>query len=169
MLGSGINLIWCHFYSCLLSNWLFAEKFSNCSNSLNFEAKINCNTFKPNVPKWRKTCTELKFDLLHFNGPQSHILSGDTFEGPCTKNNFVSEFLPTYVCYVGDHLGQAVFAVLDSVVAGVPLLLLGSLPLLHRQHRHAGVFTGPILRPDWLCEDGWRGCEVKRPQHNLQK
>ena len=83
MLGSGINLIWCHFYSCLLSNWLFAENFSNCSNSLNFEAKINCNTIKPNVPKWRKTCTGLTYDLLHFYGPQSHILSGDTFEGPC--------------------------------------------------------------------------------------
>ena len=85
MLGSGISLIWCHFYSCLLSNWLFAAKFSNCSNSLNFEAKINCNTIKPNVPKWRKTCTGLKFDLLHFCGPQSHLLSGDTFEGPCTS------------------------------------------------------------------------------------
>ena len=86
MLGNGISLIWCHFYSCyscLLSKCLFAEKFSNCSNSLNFEAKINCNTIKPNVPKWRKTCTELKYDLPHFYGPQSHILSGDTFEGPC--------------------------------------------------------------------------------------
>ena len=60
-----------------------SQKFSNCSNSLNFEAKINCNTIKPNVPKWRKTCTGLKFDLLHFYGPQSHILSGDTFDGPC--------------------------------------------------------------------------------------
>ena len=86
MLGNGISLIWCHFYSCLLSNWLFTEKFSNCSNSLNFEAKINCNTIKPNVPKWRKTCTGLKFDWLHFYGPQSHILSGDTFEGPCTMS-----------------------------------------------------------------------------------
>ena len=86
MLGNGISLIWCHFYSCLLSNWLFAEKFSNCSNSLNFEAKINCNTIKSNVPKWRKTCTGLKFDLLHFYGPQSHLLSGGTFEGPCTYN-----------------------------------------------------------------------------------
>ena len=85
-----------------------------------------------------------------------------------TKINFVSKFLPTYICYVGDHLGQAVFAV--AVFAGVPLLLLlGPLPLLHLQHRHAGVCTGPLLCPDWLCEDGWRGCEVKRPQHNLQK
>ena len=67
---------------CFL-NWIFAAIFSNCSNSLNFEAKINCNTIKPNVPKWRKTCTGLKFDLLHFYGPQSHILSGGNLWGPC--------------------------------------------------------------------------------------
>ena len=66
----------------------------------------------------------------------------------------MSEFLPTYICYVGDHHGQAVFAALDYVVvAGVPLLLLGPLPRLHLQHRHAGVCTGPLLCPDWLCED----------------
>ena len=64
-------------------NWLFAAQFSNCSNSLNFEAKINCNTIKTNVPKWRKTCTGLKFDWLNFYGPQSHILLLDHFEGPC--------------------------------------------------------------------------------------
>ena len=50
-----------------------SQKTSNCSNSLNFEAKIKCNTIKPNVPKWRKTCTGLKFDLLNFYGPQSNI------------------------------------------------------------------------------------------------
>ena len=83
MLGSSISLIWCHFYSCLLSNWLFAEKFSNCSYTLTFEAKINCNTIKQNVPKWRLTCTGLKFDLLYFYGPQSHILSGGNIWGPC--------------------------------------------------------------------------------------
>ena len=43
-----------------------SQNISNCSNSLNFEAKIICNTIKPNVPKWRKTCTGLKFDLLNF-------------------------------------------------------------------------------------------------------
>ena len=62
MLGNGISLIWSHFYSCLLSNRLFAKQFSNFSNSLNFEAKINCNTSKPNVPKCRKTCTGIKCD-----------------------------------------------------------------------------------------------------------
>ena len=85
MLGSCIRLIWCHFYSCFLSNWLLAEKFSNCSNSLNFEAKINCNTTEPNVPKWRKTCTGLQFDIVHFNGPQSHILFVGNLWGPCTN------------------------------------------------------------------------------------
>ena len=80
MLGNGISLIWCHFYPYLLSNWLFAAKFSNRSNSLNFEAKINCNTIKTNVLKWRKTCTGLKFDWLYFYGPQSHILLLDYFD-----------------------------------------------------------------------------------------
>ena len=88
MLGSCIRLIWCHFYSCFLSNWLLAEKFSNCSNSLNFEAKINCNTTEPNVPKWRKTCTGLQFDIVHFNGPQSHILFVGNLWGPCSMFAF---------------------------------------------------------------------------------
>ena len=52
---------------------LGSQKISDCSNSLNFEAEINCNTMKPYVPKWRKTCTGLKFDLLDFYGPQSNI------------------------------------------------------------------------------------------------
>ena len=74
-------------------NWLFAAKFSHCSNSLNFEAKINCNTIKPNVLKWRKTCTGLKFDSIHFYGPQSHIiLSGDNLWGPCIYANFWQSF-----------------------------------------------------------------------------
>ena len=63
------------------------SKISNCSNSLNFEAKINCNTIKPNVPKWRKTCTGLKFDLLNFYGPQSniHIFENPLFfDSPCS-------------------------------------------------------------------------------------
>ena len=70
--------------SILSAKRQFSACFSNCSNSLNFEAKINCNTIKTNVPKWRKTCTGLKFDWLNFYGPQSHILLLDHFEGPCT-------------------------------------------------------------------------------------
>ena len=46
--------------SYLLANWEFAVGFSNCTNSPNFEAKINCNTSEPNVPKWKKTCTGLQ-------------------------------------------------------------------------------------------------------------
>ena len=33
---------------------LGSQKNSNCSNSLNFEAKINCNTIKPNVQSGEK-------------------------------------------------------------------------------------------------------------------
>merc|ERR1711952_248357 len=91
MLSNGIRLIWCHFYSCFLSNWLLAEKFSNCSNSLNFEAKINCNTTEPNIPKWRKTCTGLQFDIVHFNGPQSHILFVGNLWGPCIYSKGTKE------------------------------------------------------------------------------
>ena len=36
------------------------SKFSNCYNSLIFEAKIHCNTIKPNVPKWRKNMHRIK-------------------------------------------------------------------------------------------------------------
>ena len=68
-------------FSFVVNNFIYrvsqkkvgSQKNSNCSNSLNFEAKINCNTMKTNVPKWRKTCTGLKFDLLDFYGPQSNI------------------------------------------------------------------------------------------------
>ena len=67
---------------CFL-NWSFAAKFSKCSNSLNFEAKFNCNTTKPNVPKCRRKCTGLKLDLEPFNGPQMQFLSDHNFEGPC--------------------------------------------------------------------------------------
>ena len=83
LLGSGISLILVHFHYFCFLNWSFAAKFSYCSNSLNFEAKINCNTSKLNVPKCKKTCTELILDLLQFYGPQSHILFFDHFEGPC--------------------------------------------------------------------------------------
>ena len=68
--------------SCLLANWPFCAHFSNGSNSLNFEAKINCNTIKPNVPKWRKRCTGLKFDLVHFNGPQTKFICDSLYKHP---------------------------------------------------------------------------------------
>ena len=76
---------WWHFHSFCFLKLLFAEKYSRCSNSLNFEVKINFNTSKPNVPKWRKTFTWLQFDMVHFNGPQSHLLSGGNLWGPCSS------------------------------------------------------------------------------------
>ena len=63
-----------------------SQKTSNCSNSLNFEAKIKCNTIKPNVPKWRKTCTGLKFDLLNFYGLRAIYILFEIplfFDSPC--------------------------------------------------------------------------------------
>ena len=63
--------------SLLYLNRPFAVQFSNCSNSLNFEAKINFNTTRQNDLKWRKTWTGLKFDLEYFNGPQTKFI-GDS-------------------------------------------------------------------------------------------
>ena len=60
--------------SILYINSPFAAQFSNCSNLLNFEAKINFNNTRQNDLKWRKTCTGLKFDLEHFNGPQTKFI-----------------------------------------------------------------------------------------------
>ena len=82
-----------------------SQKFSNCSNSLNFEAKINCNTIKTNVPKWRKTCTGLKFDWLNFYGPHSHILLLDHFEGPC----IISLGWDAWLCWLQPHQELSLF------------------------------------------------------------
>ena len=120
MFGSSVSLIWCHFHSCYLSNCLFAEKFSNCSNSLNFEAKINCNSIKSNVPKWRKICIGLKFDLVHFNGPQTKFINLYPFEGPCILDIILhtsdsNEIYLHHICIYTFHL---------PVKASVPLSII---------------------------------------------
>ena len=71
--------------SFLLTNWQFCARFSNCSNSLNFEAKINFITTRQNDLKWRKTCTGLKFDLVHFNGPQTKFIVDSLYEHPVSS------------------------------------------------------------------------------------
>ena len=60
----------------------FSACFSNCSNSLNFKDKINCNTTKQNDLKWGKTYTGLKFDLVHFNGPQTKFICDSLYKHP---------------------------------------------------------------------------------------
>ena len=60
----------------------FFARFSNCSNSLNFKAKINFKTTRQNDLKWRKTCTGLKFDLEHFNGPQTKFIGDSLYKHP---------------------------------------------------------------------------------------
>ena len=77
--------------SYLLANWPFCASFSYGSNSLNFEAKINCNTPRQNDLKWRKRCTGLKFDLVHFDGPQTKFIFDSLYKHPVhPKNNFGS-------------------------------------------------------------------------------
>ena len=68
--------------SILSAKRQFSARFSNCSNSLNFEAKINCNTTKQNDLKWRKTCTGSKLDLVHFNGPQTKFIVDSLYKHP---------------------------------------------------------------------------------------
>ena len=68
--------------SILSAKRQFSARFSNCSNSLNFEAKINCNTTKQNDLQWRKTCTGSKFDLVHFNGPHTKFIVDSLYKHP---------------------------------------------------------------------------------------
>ena len=68
--------------SILFVNRPFAARFSNYSNSINFKAKINFNTTRQNDLKWRKTCTGLKFDLEHFNGPQTKFIGDSLYKHP---------------------------------------------------------------------------------------
>ena len=64
-----------------------SQKTSNCSNSLNFEAKINFNTTRQNDLKWRKTCIGVKFDLMHFNGPQTKFIRDSLYKHPVVPAN----------------------------------------------------------------------------------
>ena len=66
----------------LFINRPFSARFSNCCNSLNFEVKINFNTTRQNDLKWRKTCTGLKFDLKHLNGPQTKFIGDSLYKHP---------------------------------------------------------------------------------------
>jgi len=68
--------------SILSAKRQFSACFSNCSNSLNFKDKINCNTTKQNDLKWGKTYTGLKFDLVHFNGPQTKFICDSLYKHP---------------------------------------------------------------------------------------
>merc|ERR1712038_501573 len=79
--------------SILFRNRPFAARFSNCSNSLNFEAKINFNTTRQNDSKWRKTCTGLKFDLEHFDGPQTKFIGDSLYKHPVCMNMNMAQYL----------------------------------------------------------------------------
>ena len=72
----------------------FFARFSNCSNSLNFKAKINFKTTRQNDLKWRKTCTGLKFDLEHFNGPQTKFIGDSLYKHPVFTHSRLSFYPP---------------------------------------------------------------------------
>ena len=57
-----------------LAIWLFAARFLNSSNSLNFEAKINFNASEVKFLKQRAKFTGLKFYLGSFYAPQAQII-----------------------------------------------------------------------------------------------
>ena len=73
--------------SILFRNRPFAARFSNCSNSLNFEAKINFNNTRQNDLKWRKTCTGLKFNLEYLNGPQTKFIGNSLYKHPVERSS----------------------------------------------------------------------------------
>ena len=70
-------------FTFLLANWWFAARFSSCSSSLNFEAKINFYTTKENCRKCRAKCTGLKLDLGPFSGSQKRLLFNRISWWPC--------------------------------------------------------------------------------------
>ena len=70
-------------FTFLLANWWFAARFSSCSSSLNFEAKINFYTTKENCRKCRAKCTGLKLDLGPFSGSQNFLLFNRISWWPC--------------------------------------------------------------------------------------
>ena len=89
--------------SILFENRPFSARFSNCSNSLNFEAKINFNTTRQNGLKWRETCTGLKFDLMHFNGPQTKFIRDSLYKHPVYMPKFFYHLLAICLKIIGQH------------------------------------------------------------------
>ena len=75
-------------YTFLLADWWFAARFSNCSSSLNFEAKSNFYTIKENCWKCRAKCTGLKLDLGPFSGSQKRLLFNRISWWPC-RSKFI--------------------------------------------------------------------------------
>ena len=104
-----------------------SQKTSNCSNSLNFEAKIKCNTIKPNVPKWRKTCTGLKFDLLDFMALRAIFI---LFEIPLFLTHPVDVILWCFSVNVDNNQTGVLFA----EILKAHLLMINSWFHVYSQH-----------------------------------
>ena len=140
--------------SILSTKRQFSAHFSNCSNSLNFEAKINCNTTKPNVPKWRKRCTGLKLDLVPFNGPQMQFLSDHNFEGPCRSFDCIWH--------------STTFKQVSSLYSNRFVTIMFQSKNFNQRHvacRH--VSCGRMLAKYYLSK--WRGVEVINKLQNISR
>jgi len=95
-------------FTFLLANWWFAARFSNCSSSLNFEAKSNFYTIKENCWKCRAKCTGLKLDLGPFSGSQKRLLFNRISWWPCIYQIL---YLILYVIAINDNTSSFVFSV----------------------------------------------------------
>ena len=57
---------------------------------IRFRKYLYFNTSRQNELKWRKTCTGLKFDLEHFNGPKSKFIRDSLYKHPVHQTNVIS-------------------------------------------------------------------------------
>ena len=66
---------------------------------------MNCNTTRQNDLKWRKRYTGLKFDLVHFNGPQTKFIFDSLYKHPVgRKGEFWKPHLLGYWIVVNKSL-----------------------------------------------------------------
>ena len=71
---------------CLLAGNLQPDFQIAVTHSI-LKLKSFLNTTTQNDLKWRKTCTGLKFDLEHFNGPQTKFIGNSLYKHPVIQNN----------------------------------------------------------------------------------
>ena len=62
---------------------------------------MNCNTTRQNDLKWRKRYTGLKFDLVHFDGPQTKFIFDSLYKHPVCIN---CKFVKYIFCIIKCHL-----------------------------------------------------------------
>ena len=72
---------------------------------------MNCNTTRQNDLKWRKRCTGLKFDLVHFDGPQTKFIFDSLYKHPvCINCKFVKYIFLHYKMSSITFFNDSIFA-----------------------------------------------------------